>query len=132
VEELADEEFKAFVGHIESIRKNVKIEKITLVPFNSIILQDYIVELAPRDKFPKELRTGGGTAFAPIFNWVRRQKKTPDGIIIFTDLCCEDYGEPARTSILWASTDEVYKNYQGWYTNHPPFGEVVQVDISQD
>ena len=108
-----------------------KIEKITLVPFNHVVQQEYIVNLAPKDKFPSEIRVGGGTSFAPIFNWVRRQNKTPDGIIVFTDLCCDEYGEPARTSILWASTDEVYSNHQGWYSNKPPFGEVIQIDISQ-
>ena len=128
---IAQTEFRAFIGHIESIRKNIKIEKITLVPFNHVVQQEYIVNLAPKDKFPSELRVGGGTSFAPIFNWVRRQNKTPDGIIVFTDLCCDEYGAPARTSILWASTDEVYSNYQGWYSNKPPFGEVIQIDISQ-
>lgn len=129
---IADAEFRAFVGHIESIRKNIRIEKITILPFNSTIQQDQIVDLAPRDKFPRELDTGGGTAFAPIFNWVRRQDRIPDGILIFTDLCCDDYGTPARTSILWASTDEIYSSYEGWANNKPPFGDVVQVDISQD
>ena len=126
---IAEQEFRAFTNHIEAIRRNVKIERITLLPFNSIVQQEEIVELKPHDKFPKELRIGGGTAFSPIFNWVRRQDKTPDGIIIFTDLCCDDYGEPARTSILWASTDEIWTGNEGWYSNKPPFGEVVQVDL---
>tara|TARA_B100000586_G_scaffold268822_1_gene246200 strand:- start:2063 stop:2284 length:222 start_codon:yes stop_codon:yes gene_type:complete len=54
-----------------------------------------------------------------------------DGIIIFTDLCCDDYGDPARTSILWASTDEIWTGNEGWYSNKPPFGEVVQVDLER-
>lgn len=125
-------EYEAFASHMDRIRENVKVNRLTLMPFNEIVQQGEIVELKPTDKTPTDIWTGGGTAFSPIFNWVRRQPHEPDGIIVFTDLCCDDYGTPTRCPILWASTDEIYHEYDGWGTNVPPFGDVVQIDISQD
>ena len=126
-------EYEAFASHMDKIRENVEVNRITMLPFNEIVQQKDIVELTKIDKTPTELWIGGGTAFSPIFNWVRRQPNEPDGIIVFTDLCCDDYGEPTRCPILWASTDEIYSEYEGWsFTNVPPFGDVVQIDLSQE
>lgn len=127
---IAYPEYKAFLAHIEAIRKTVKIQRITLLPFNHIVLQAEIVEIAADDTLPTDMRCGGGTAFSPVFNWVRRENKTPDGIIVFTDLCCSDYGDPVPTSILWASSEEVYKDKKRpWRSNHPPFGDAIEIDI---
>ena len=129
---IAPPELEAFFSHIELIRKQMKINRMTLLPFNHIALQTEIVELGPNDKIPRSLNIGGGTRFAPIFNWVRRQPKTPDGIIVFTDLCCADYGDPVPTSILWASTMEICHDKDHWRHNAPPFGEAIEIDISDD
>lgn len=123
-------DFKAFMSHLDKIRESVKVKRMTIVPFNSTIQHAKIVELKPGDPTPKKLDTGGGTRFACIFNWLRRQPRQPDGVMVFTDLCCTDYGEPTNAPVIWISTDEVYTSMDGWYTNVPPFGEVVQIDHS--
>jgi hypothetical protein len=33
---------------------------------------------------------------------------------------------------MWVSTDEVYESSLGWYSNKPPFGDVVHVDLSME
>jgi len=129
---ISHPEFRAFMNHLDKIRSEIKVKKLTILPFNETIQQSQIVHLKPTDKTPKKLKTGGGTSFAPIFNWLKRQPRQPEGVIVFTDLCCEDYGKPTTASVLWASTDEVYTGLDGWYSNVPPFGDVVQVDISSD
>ena len=129
---ISHPEFKAFMNHLDKIRSEVKVQKLTILPFNETIQHQQIVHLKPADKTPKRLRTGGGTSFSPIFNWLKRQPRQPEGVIVFTDLCCEDYGKPTTASVLWASTDEIYTGLDGWYSNVPPFGDVVQVDISSD
>ena len=123
-------EFEAFMEHLDKIRSNVKIQRLTILPFNEIVTTTQIIELKPGDPTPKTLRTGGGTCFSPIFNWVRREKGRPDGVIVFTDLGSTDWGQPPTCSVLWASTDEVYTGYDGWYSNKPPFGETMQIDLS--
>lgn len=124
------DEYKAFMEHLDKIRENVKVQRITILPFNEIVTQSEISELGPGDPTPKSLAVGGGTCFSPIFNWVRRQNGNPDGVIVFTDLGSTDWGTPPTCSVLWASTDEIYTGYDGWYSNKPPFGETMQIDLS--
>ena len=125
-------EFRAAMDHLDKIRNSMSIDRITVLPFNEIVLQDEIIEVSPKDKTPRNLNTGGGTQFSPIFNWVARQKKSPDCIMVFTDLCCSDWGEKPKAPVMWVSTDEVYESSLGWYSNKPPFGDVVHVDLSSE
>jgi predicted metal-dependent peptidase len=125
-------EFCASMDHLDKIRKSMAIDRITILPFNEIVLQNDIIEVSPKDKTPRNFRTGGGTQFSPIFNWVARQKTSPDCIMVFTDLCCNDWGDKPKAPVMWVSTDEVYESSLGWYSNKPPFGDVVHVDLSRE
>ena len=125
------DEFIAFMEHLDKLREDVKITRLTVLPFNEIVVQSQIIELKSSDPTPKTLATGGGTCFSPIFNWVDRQTGRPDGVIVFTDLCSTDFGTPPTCSVLWASTDEIYTGIDGWYSNVPPFGDTMQIDLSQ-
>ena len=124
------DEFIAFMEHLDKLRNDVKVSRLTILPFNEIVVQSEIIELKPSDLTPKKMATGGGTCFSPIFNWVDRQTGKPDGVIVFTDLCSTDFGSAPSCSVLWASTDEIYTGTDGWYSNVPPFGETMQIDIS--
>lgn len=120
--------YKAYISNFEAIRKSVDIAKISIIPFNHIILKDQIAHMSRGDKLPDEIRCGGGTRYAPIFNWLRRQDKEPDAVMIFTDLWCSDYGEPVDAPILWAASEPVYLTASG-RTNKPPFGDVVEITV---
>ena len=120
--------YKAYISNFESIRKTVDIAKISIIPFNHIILQEQIAHMSRGEKLPKDIMCGGGTRYAPIFNWIRRQDKSPDAIMIFTDLWCSDYGEPVDVPILWAASEPVYKSESG-RTHKPPFGDVVEINV---
>tara|TARA_R110000765_G_scaffold271943_3_gene370718 strand:+ start:829 stop:2226 length:1398 start_codon:yes stop_codon:yes gene_type:complete len=128
---ISMDEFIAFMEHLDKLREDVKITRLTVLPFNEIVVQSQIIELKSSDPTPKTLATGGGTCFSPIFNWVDRQTGRPDGVIVFTDLCSTDFGTPPTCSVLWASTDEIYTGIDGWYSNVPPFGDTMQIDLSQ-
>ena len=124
---IAMNELIAFFSHIEKLREETPANRITIVPFNHVILTKQILELEVGDELPKRFNIGGGTRFYPVFNWVREQGEEPDSVIIFTDLGSEEYGIPTDCPILWASSDPVYN--VGAYSNKPPFGEVVEVEI---
>jgi len=126
---VSEKEYAGFMSNLDEIRKVVKIDKITVVPFSTRIKEDCIEELRPGTPTPKTIPIGGGTSFAPCFEWVKEHKEEPDAVMVFTDLCCSEYGEKPRYPVLWASTDEVYKDYDGWYSNHPPFGDVIQIEF---
>ena len=68
---------------------------------------------------------GGGTAFAPVFDYLAASEEQYAGMIYFTDMC-------ARTShlvqpdipVIWADTSGHYGK-----ENPPPFGVVVEVKL---
>ena len=110
-------------AHLEQIRKVVPIDLITIIPFESIILEDRIIEVRKGQPLPRKLEIGGGTRFFPIFNWLRRQPKKPDLVIIFTDLGANDHGEAPKVPVIWLSSDPVHEY------NTPPFGKTIEVDV---
>ncbi len=124
---IAMDELIAFFSHIEQLREDTPASRITIVPFNHVILTTQIIELEIGDELPKKFNIGGGTKFAPVFNWLRSKGEEPDSLIIFTDLGSSEYGVPTDCPVLWASSDPVFE--AGSYSNKPPFGEVVEVEI---
>ena len=124
---IAQRECDAFISQIDSMRADVPAERITLVPFNSTVQHEDIIEVYEGDTLPKKFRVGGGTRFASIVNWTRRQETTPDSLIIFTDLGDTRYGDEPDCPVLWASSYPVYNHAD--YTNKPPFGDVIEVEV---
>ena len=124
---IAQRECDAFISHLDSLRASTPAGRITIVPFNSSIQNSEIKEIHEGDNLPKKFRVGGGTRFASITNWVRRQETDPDALIIFTDLGDSRYGEAPDCPVLWASSYPVYNHAN--YTNKPPFGDVIEVSV---
>jgi len=69
------------------------------------------------DDFVFNPRGGGGTAFSPVFEYIRDNDINPVGIVFLTDLCCNDFGDAPDCPVLWVSTD----------ASAAPFGEVVMM-----
>lgn len=126
------DECRAFVSEIEKIRKTVPINEIHVVPYNYIVLQDQIKTVRKGEKIPTRFDVGGGTRFAPVFNWVARQSWTPDCVMMFTDLGSNEYGEKPKYPVLWASSVPVYRHeysHGSVSTNAPPFGKVIEIEV---
>ena len=77
----------------------------------------------PGEEVPSHFEVGGGTRFAPVFNWINRQNDTPDFCIMFTDLGSHFEEEP-EYPVLWASTVPIWEGI-----NEPPFGEAVEIEL---
>jgi predicted metal-dependent peptidase len=129
---------RAFVSALNDIRSQLEIERMTIVPFNETVQMNDILDLNKNQPVPNKFNICGGTCFAPVFNWIKRQNETPDVIVMFTDLEDWNYGEPPTgVPIIWASSDPVYdysntdKNHWGHKTNRPPFGEVVEISVEE-
>lgn len=116
---------------MEKCRASHNVKRITVLPFNSKVRVQDIRELSHGQPVPTDMRVGGGTSFAPVFDWVREQGRKPDGIIMFTDMGSNQFGEPVKgVPVLWASSTPLYKYTYGTdkvMTNHPPFGEAVEI-----
>ena len=120
---MSQDEYDAGVALINSLRESVEAERITVIPFNSRVNQDKIIEIGPEEEVPSHFDVGGGTRFAPVFNWINRQNDTPDFCIMFTDLGSHFEEEP-EYPVLWASTVPIWEGI-----NEPPFGEAVEIEL---
>lgn len=114
---------RAFFDHLDRLRQTVYIKKIHILPFTDIAETGAVKVVTHGEKLPREFRIGGGTAFAPVFNWVRRNAKRAEMVIVFTDLGAYDYGVKPKCPVLWASSDPINKY------NKPPFGKAVEIDM---
>ena len=117
-------ECDAFVAHMNTLRDEYPVEKITIVPFTHVIQQDQIIELEPGDEVPSKFQVGGGTRFSPVFHWIDTQDMEPDGVIVFTDMGSCDYGDAPAYPVLWASSVPVY-DY-----DRAPFGDIVEIELT--
>jgi predicted metal-dependent peptidase len=50
---------------------------------------------------PRQLRGGGGTAFAPAFEWIAREGLRPDVLVYFTDAEGEFPAAAPPYPVLW-------------------------------
>ena len=113
---------------MDNLRNEYNVRRMTILPFNEIVLQGQIKEVELGDIFPRDFEVGGGTAFSPVFNWVRRQEGRPDGIVVFTDMGSRDFGEEVGgVPTLWASSEPFWTH--GASSNLPPFGETLEVEV---
>ena len=122
------EEHGVLIDKMEELREATPCKLITIVPFNNTVQQRQIVEVEQYDELPRKMDVGGGTSFAPVFNWIRRLDRVPDFVIMFTDLGSSTYGEEPGCPVLWASTEPVWE--RGTWSNRPPFGDVIEIEIT--
>lgn len=64
---------------------------------------------------------GGGTAFAPVFDWIAEEGITPDALVYMTDGYGSFPSEEPKYPVLWASISGKNVKY--------PFGDVVEIEI---
>lgn len=79
-----------------------------------------------------QAKGGGGTDFKPPFEYIEEKGIEPRFLIYFTDLCCNSFPEEPRFPVFWG----YLKGAWGYYGNdanqqHVPFGEVVEIDVSE-
>lgn len=70
-------------------------------------------------QFNKICKGGGGTAFSPVFRYVKDHNLHPDMLIYFTDLCCNDFGNEPNCPVVWVSTED----------SKAPFGKVIKIEV---
>lgn len=118
---MGSKEFDASFAEVADILQTCKPEKLFMMACDAKVHN--VHELASyADVYGEkpEMRGGGGTAFAPVFDKVEELGLTPDILIYFTDGYGNFPSEKPDYPVLWVST-----------TDHEyPWGEVVKVDLS--
>ena len=64
---------------------------------------------------------GGGTDFAPVFEYIAENNVQAKAVIYITDGECDSFGEQPGIDVIWGITSDGRKDFS------PPFGEVMHI-----
>lgn len=110
---IGDMQLALFSGYINAVLQEVKPLKVHVVYADAEV--NSTEEFLPGD-YPIVLKAvgGGGTAFAPVFEWVELQSIQPACLVYLTDLCGSFPNQAPSYPVLWMSICE----------GTAPFGEI--------
>ena len=83
---IADADLAQFVGELNAIKGTLPV-RIVLVACDAALAPDapWVCEPWQEFRMPRKFEGGGGTAFAPVFDWIERDGRHPDALVYFTD-----------------------------------------------
>ncbi|MBI3523683.1 MAG: hypothetical protein HY066_04025 [Betaproteobacteria bacterium] len=95
-------ELAQFVSEVDAIRGALPA-RVTLFACDAALAPDapWLFEPWQALSLPRSLIGGGGTAFAPVFEWVAREGRAPDALLYFTDALGEFPAAPPDYPVLW-------------------------------
>lgn len=120
---IGQKEVNAFGGAGKELHEDYHPEKMHVLFFDDGITGHD--EFDADDTFVMNPRGGGGTAFSPIFKYIKDKGINAVGVIVLTDLCCYDYGPAPEYPVMWLSTSP---DDSSWNQN-VPFGRVVPMQL---
>lgn len=99
---IAEAELAEFVAEVNAIKGTLQA-RITLLACDARLADDgpWVFESWDEVCLPGALQGGGGTAFAPVFEWVDRAGLRPDALVYFTDGQAEFPAHPPPYPVLW-------------------------------
>lgn len=99
---IGEKELSEFVSEIDAIKGALPV-RITLLACDSHLAGDGPWVFEPWDQFrlPRAFEGGGGTDFAPVFEWVEAQDRRPDALVYFTDAEGEFPPHPPAYPVIW-------------------------------
>ena len=83
---ISDTDLAQFVGELNAIKGTLPV-RITLLACDAALASDapWVCEPWQELRLPRKFAGGGGTAFAPVFEWLEREGAHPDALLYFTD-----------------------------------------------
>ena len=120
---ISSDELNQFAAEMVSVKEEGNPLKIHIGYFHSHTVDNAYVVVGQDEDMPN-IGCGetGGTAFAPMFEFMRANDIDPVATIVLTDLYCSDYGTGPDCPLLWVSN---HQHDAGSTYASPPFGEVV-------
>lgn len=110
---ITNDVINQFASEIRKCKEDMLPAMIHVVYFDSEV--SHYESYESDDELDIRPHGGGGTAFSPVFEYIREKGIEPVACIFLTDLCCSDFGEVPDYPVLWVSTDP----------GQAPFGEIV-------
>jgi predicted metal-dependent peptidase len=112
---IGQEEIDQFAAEIHAVKEEGNPVAIHTIYFDSEV--SHYAKFTRDDDLHIEPHGGGGTAFSPVFAYMREHAIEPVACIFLTDLYCDDFGDAPEYPVLWVST----------HADEAPFGEVVMM-----
>lgn len=112
---IGQREISQFAAEIQFVKDDMQPSKIHIVYFDSRV--SHYESYERDDALDIKPHGGGGTDFAPVFEYMREHQIDPVACVFLTDLCCSSFGDEPDCPVLWVSNHD----------DEAPFGEVVMM-----
>ncbi len=91
-----------FAGELNAIKGTLPV-RLTLLACDAALAPDgpWVTEAWEAFQLPRTFAGGGGTAFAPVFDWVERAAVQPDALVYFTDAQGQIPAMAPNYPVLW-------------------------------
>jgi predicted metal-dependent peptidase len=99
---IGEEELSEFLSEINAIKGALPV-RITLLACDARLAEDGPWVFEPWEEFrlPRAFKGGGGTDFAPVFEWVEHENLRPDALVYFTDADAEFPEKQPAYPVIW-------------------------------
>lgn len=99
---IGEEELSEFLSEINAIKGALPV-RITLLACDARLAEGGPWVFEPWEEFrlPRTFTGGGGTDFAPVFEWVEHENLRPDALVYFTDADAEFPEQPPSYPVIW-------------------------------
>ncbi len=99
-----------FIAEIDAIRAEYGGQRLVVIPCDTRVYPDRVLDLPPLMPYPKEhdLGGGGGTLSAPAFDYLAETYPEIGRAVYYTDAQLGDFGRyttPAALRLIWATID---------------------------
>ena len=99
---VSEQDLAEFLGELNALKGTMPV-RITLFACDSVLAEGapWIFEPWDELRLPSQFAGGGGTAFAPVFDWIERNGRQPDSLLYFTDAEGEFPPDAPNYPVLW-------------------------------
>ncbi len=99
---VTEKDLAEFLGELNALKGTTPV-RITLFACDSGLAEGAPWTFEPWDelRLPRQFAGGGGTSFAPVFEWIARHGVQPDTLVYFTDAEGEFPREAPSYPVLW-------------------------------
>ncbi len=99
---VTEKDLAEFLGELNALKGTTPV-RITLFACDSDLAAGAPWTFEPWDelRLPRQFAGGGGTSFAPVFDWIARHGRQPDTLLYFTDADGEFPKDAPNYPVLW-------------------------------
>ena len=131
---ITEKQAQVFTNELNSILSGVDYEKVIVLYCDTQVQEKYTETYKKGQKIKIKFISGGGTAFQPVFDWVKAKKIVPSVLIYFTDLYGPIPEKPQwKDRVIWGCTiSRKGDDFTNQKQSVKGFGEFVPIVIEEN